>query len=293
MIAVIAGIAVVVVVIAVVAIAYINRSKSTDKAPVKEQVNDEPESCKPQSQDVEEPSTVSEPVEGPVPSEPEKEEELKAFIKPCEPVKVEPSSDVTAKKEPEINKDFMSKLVASKDASEKAAEVPYWVPPTVPDKGPEELEKKLEPMKEEPSAVAEPVEEPAAKDVGAEGPSEIAEAGDSPVDSESDIEGDTYTDYSPEALVRRAAWNKGLRCRRQYGDHAIQVAFVKPKVAVYVLGPSDVIPDEEQVRSEGWTVIRFDTNKVTDGLAEGEEIAEAVKASLHAQKSSKKKSGKK
>ena len=36
--------------------------------------------------------------------------------------------------------------------------------------------------------------------------------------------------------LRRATWNKGLRCRRDYGGHKIPVAFVKGKVAVYVVG---------------------------------------------------------
>ena len=39
-------------------------------------------------------------------------------------------------------------------------------------------------------------------------------------------------EMTPEDIVRRAAWNKGLRCRRDYGPEKIPFAFVKGKVAV-------------------------------------------------------------
>lgn len=89
---------------------------------------------------------------------------------------------------------------------------------------------------------------------------------------------DIYTDNSPEALVRRAAWNKGLRCRRGYGEHEIPVAFVKGKVAVYVTDAGADASIDDVLREEGWTVLRYDAASITDGKQQGEEIAAAVKA---------------
>lgn len=116
---------------------------------------------------------------------------------------------------------------------------------------------------------------------------EPAAAGDAQTEDDAEPGEDIYTDNSPEALVRRAAWNKGLRCRRNYGDHQIPVAFVKGKVAVYVAEPGADDSSDDALRSEGWTVLRFDASKVTDGKAEGEQIAEAVKANAKAAKKRK------
>lgn len=143
------------------------------------------------------------------------------------------------------------------------------------------------PEEQEPQAPAEP----AASDDSqkpADAQTEEASA-DSPSESAEDSEPgeDIYTDNSPEALVRRAAWNKGLRCRRNYGEHSIPVAFVKGKVAVYVTEPGADESVDEALRSEGWTVLRFDADKVTDGKAEGEQIAEAVKANVKTTKKRK------
>ena len=111
-------------------------------------------------------------------------------------------------------------------------------------------------------------------------------------ESEEEFGEDLYTDYSPEAVVRRAAWNKGLRCRRNYGPHNIPVAFVKGKVAVFVDEPGADTSVDAELEAEGWTVIRYDATTVTDGKAQGEEIAAAVKANLRSSKSSKRKSKK-
>ena len=81
-----------------------------------------------------------------------------------------------------------------------------------------------------------------------------------------------------------------MRCRRDYGDYHIPVAFVKGKVAVYVEEPGTEDREvEAKLKEEGWVVLRYDINKVTDGLAEGAEIADAVKANVRAQKAAKKK----
>lgn len=88
---------------------------------------------------------------------------------------------------------------------------------------------------------------------------------------------DTYTDNSPEALVRRAAFNRGLRCRKNYGEHGIQIAFVASRVAVFVQpeGCDDSLDD--RLRSEGWTVLRYSEESIVDGSVQGEEILATVR----------------
>ena len=135
----------------------------------------------------------------------------------------------------------------------------------------------------EPIAESEPTSEPAPNwdDV-----SSVTEESEAAEQTE-----DIYTDNSPEALVRRAAWNKGLRCRRGYGERNIPVAFVKGKVAVYV---DDAEPDtaaDDELRAEGWTVLRYRASDITDGKAQGDEIAAAVKENTKA--AGKKKKAKK
>ena len=95
---------------------------------------------------------------------------------------------------------------------------------------------------------------------------------------------DIWTDNSPEALVRRASWNKGLRCRKDYGPHLIPVAFVKPKVAVYILKEGEVSAESKQeLEKEGWIVLSFLEGDVTDGEEQSVVIKAAVKENLKAQ----------
>ncbi len=108
-------------------------------------------------------------------------------------------------------------------------------------------------------------------------------------ETDGDFEEDVYTDNSPEALVRRAAWNKGLRCRRDYGEDNIPAAFVGAKVAVYVVPKDTDIPAEEKLKSKGWTVLIFDEGEVTDGTAQAETISDTVKEIEKSRKDSKKK----
>ncbi|MDR0509208.1 MAG: 4Fe-4S dicluster domain-containing protein [Candidatus Methanoplasma sp.] len=94
---------------------------------------------------------------------------------------------------------------------------------------------------------------------------------------------DIWTDNSPEALVRRASWNKGLRCRKDYGPNNIPVAFVKPKVAVYILekGEADAAVKKE-LEDEGWIVLSFLEKDVTDGEEQAVKIKAAVKENRRA-----------
>ena len=100
-------------------------------------------------------------------------------------------------------------------------------------------------------------------------------------------EEDLEYNMTPEGIVRRAAWNKRLRCRRHYGIYTIPVAFVKVKVAVYVGGDPDM--HREKLEADKWKVLYFDPEKVTDGEAEAEEIRLAAKEQKKALKKKKKK----
>ncbi len=93
---------------------------------------------------------------------------------------------------------------------------------------------------------------------------------------------------TPETFVRRAAWNKGLRCRRDYGKHKIPVAFVKGKVAVFVDKGEPVTSKDEVLAKEGWTVFHFPEADIVDGAAEAEIVAKAVKENLKASKKKRK-----
>ncbi len=123
-----------------------------------------------------------------------------------------------------------------------------------------------------------------------EKPAEEAAAGEIEGFEESgDEEFDDFDEWAltPEGKVRRAAWNKGLRCRREYGPFKIPVAFVKGKVAVYVGGDAET--NRAALEKKGWVVLSYTEEEVTDGQAQADEMKEVVKSQLRAMKKSKKK----
>ena len=95
-------------------------------------------------------------------------------------------------------------------------------------------------------------------------------------------------ELTSEGKVRRAAWNKGLRCRRNYGPDCIQTAFVKSKVAVFVLESDAKTELDDKLESEGWTVLRFKEADITDGQEQADIIKQAHKEKLRAMKKAKK-----
>ena len=124
----------------------------------------------------------------------------------------------------------------------------------------------------------------------AEAPAEEAAAEE--IEGFDEDSGENFDDYdewelTPEGIVRRAAWNKGLRCRRQYGDYKIPVAFVKGKVAVYVGGNPDA--HRTALEKKGWVILAYREEDVTDGQVQADEIKETVKAQMRAAKKAKKK----
>lgn len=240
----------------------------TEEEPVSEIVEEpETEGAEPQpdwSMVSHDASQVEEPAEEPdVQEEPVIEEpEVVTEAEPAEPVsEVVGPEYAVAEPEPQ--------------AEEPAAEL----------EAPEAFEAEPEIIIEE--APAEPVPEEPAAEIKVDEPAV-------PAESEDEVLGeDIYTDYSPEAVVRRAAWNKGLRCRRGYGEFNIPVAFVKGKVAVYVDSDEPDTTHDAALREMGWTILRYDASTVTDGKAQGDEIAAAVKANMRSAKAAAKKKSKK
>ncbi len=212
---------------------------------------------------------VEEPAEEPVPAVEEQEPEV--VEEPEVPVaEPEPAAEVVEEPVPEpgpvAEPEVVEPEVEQVEPEPEAPAVEVEVPETS--------------VISEPIVESEPVAEPAPNwdDVGS--------ATDSTGDSEQTE--DVYTDNSPEALVRRAAWNRGLRCRRGYGERNIPVAFVKGKVAVYVDDGEPDTSGDDELRAEGWTVLRYRASDVTDGKEQGDEIAAAVKENTKAANKKKK-----
>ena len=141
---------------------------------------------------------------------------------------------------------------------------------------------KVEPK---PEPVPEPVPAPAPV-----APAPVAEPEPAVEEADDDDEEDDGEDYNydltPEGIVRRAAWNKKLRCRRYYGDLQIPVAFVKGKVAVYVdEDESEVRPKLEE---DGWLVLKFTSDDITDGEKQAIIIRDKVKEHMRDMKKAKK-----
>lgn len=75
-----------------------------------------------------------------------------------------------------------------------------------------------------------------------------------------------------ETPVRRALYNKGFRFRRNYGEYKIPVAFVSVKIAVFVTDDRVMDENDDKLLADGWTVVRFEGDKVTDGEKEAEYV---------------------
>ena len=227
---------------------------------------------------------------------------VKEQPKKVEPPKAEPKEEL-----PKLKIMSSREAAMARDARKKEAEAKVEEPAPVEEIKPEPVKEepvkevvpevvvKEEPVKEEPAElIVEPVgwekkpqedEEGPIIEVTPEEPEEeeIEESFDD-FDEDLTIEEDT-----PDALLRRATWNKGLRCRRDYGEHQIPIAFVKAKVAVYVLEEPGDSSADEQLWAEGWIVFRYLESEITDGKEQAEDINKAVKENLRAGRAAKKK----
>ena len=194
-----------------------------------------------------------------------------------------------AKNVPVVEPEVVPKTPVEEPAEEPIPAVeeqePEVVEESVPE--PEVVEPEVEQVEPEPEAPAVEVEVPETSVISE--PIVESEPVAEPAPNWDDVGSATdSTDNSPEALVRRAAWNKGLRCRRGYGERNIPVAFVKGKVAVYVDDGEPDTSGDDELRAEGWTVLRYRASDVTDGKEQGDEIAAAVKENTKAANKKKK-----
>ena len=170
---------------------------------------------------------------------------------------------------PKVEEPAEAAPAAAPKEEPKAAPAPVAEAPKAEVKEEPKPEPVKEAPKEEPKEEAAPViEEAAAAD-----------------DEEFD---DSEWELTPEGKVRRAAWNKGLRCRRNYGPDEIQTAFVKSKVAVFVLESDARTELDDKLEAEGWTVLRYKEADITDGQDQAAEIKQAAKENLRAMKKAKK-----
>ena len=212
--------------------------------------------------------------------------------KPADPAPVE---ETPAEEEiPE-----MPKVMSSQDAAAEAAAVKaeneerLSEQPAPAEETPAEEEKPAEPAPVEEAPAEQPAVAGAAVAVDEDEGENIPEEDSSEIDSGDDdymlsLEDLGLEPDTPETFVRRAAWNKGLRCRRDYGKYKIPVAFVKGKVAVFVDGEVPMTSKDETLAKEGWTVLHFSEADITDGVAEAEVIVKAVKENTRAMKKKRK-----
>ena len=187
---------------------------------------------------------------------------------------------VTAPVEEKTEPPAAEKKVEATAVTEKKVEA---VPEQKPEPKVEVIEKKAEAPVTEKKVEATAVKE---KKIEVAPKPKIEDIDDDKDDESMD---DIWTDNSPEALVRRAAWNKGLRCRKEYGIHTVQIAFVKSKVGVYILERGSVDKDiKAALEEDGWVVLSFFVKDITDGEDQATEIRAAVKENLKALKKKKK-----
>lgn len=268
--------------------------KPAEPAPVEETPAEEkPAETAPAAAVEEAPAAVT-PAEEEKPAEPA----LAAVVEetPAEPAPVEETPAPVEETPAEEEIPEMPKVMSSQDAAAEAAAVKaeneerLSEQPAPAEETPAEEEKPA-PVEEAPAeqpavaGVAVAVDEDEGENIPEEDSSEIDSGDDDYMLSLEDLglEPDT-----PETFVRRAAWNKGLRCRRDYGKYKIPVAFVKGKVAVFVDGEVPMTSKDETLAKEGWTVLHFSEADITDGVAEAEVIVKAVKENTRAMKKKRK-----
>ena len=179
---------------------------------------------------------------------------------------------------------------------EEPAPAAAEAPKAAPAAEPKPAAPKAAPAAEAPKAEEKPAEAPAAAAAAEEKPAEKKEEVEAAAFEESaEDAGDDYDiddsewDLTPEGIIRRAAWNKGLRCRRMYGQYEIPVAFVKGKLGVFVDAEGAASACRKALEDEGWVIVNYSSADVTDGATQAEELKDLMKSQLRALKKGKKK----
>ena len=263
--------------------------KPAEPAPVEETPAEEkPAETAPAAAVEEAPAAVT-PAEEEKPAEPAPAAVVEET--PAEPAPVE---ETPAEEEiPEMPKVMSSQDAAAEAAAVKAENEERLSEQPAPAEETPAEEKPAEPAPVEEAPAEQPAVAGAAVAVDEDEGENIPEEDSSEIDSGDDdymlsLEDLGLEPDTPETFVRRAAWNKGLRCRRDYGKYKIPVAFVKGKVAVFVDGEVPMTSKDETLAKEGWTVLHFSEADITDGVAEAEVIVKAVKENTRAMKKKRK-----
>ena len=284
-----------------VAAAAVADAKESEETPVEE--SEEPKEETPavvtEEEKPAEPAPAAAVEEAPAAATPA-EEEKPAEPAPAAVVEETPAEPAPVEETPaEEEIPEMPKVMSSQDAAAEAAAVKaeneerLSEQPAPAEETPAEEEKPAEPAPVEEAPAEQPAVAGAAVAVDEDEGENIPEEDSSEIDSGDDdymlsLEDLGLEPDTPETFVRRAAWNKGLRCRRDYGKYKIPVAFVKGKVAVFVDGEVPMTSKDETLAKEGWTVLHFSEADITDGVAEAEVIVKAVKENTRAMKKKRK-----
>ena len=271
--------------------------KPAEPAPVEETPAEEKPAEPAPAAAVEEAPAAATPAEEEKPAEPAPAAVVEETPAESAPVEETPAPVEETPAEEEIPE--MPKVMSSQDAAAEAAAVKaeneerLSEQPAPAEETPAEEEKPAEPAPVEEAPAEQPAVAGAAVAVDEDEGENIPEEDSSEIDSGDDdymlsLEDLGLEPDTPETFVRRAAWNKGLRCRRDYGKYKIPVAFVKGKVAVFVDGEVPMTSKDETLAKEGWTVLHFSEADITDGVAEAEVIVKAVKENTRAMKKKRK-----
>ncbi|WP_400226349.1 hypothetical protein [Methanomethylophilus alvi] len=271
--------------------------KPAEPAPVEETPAEEKPAEPAPAAAVEETPAAATPAEEEKPAEPAPAAVVEET--PAEPAPVEETPAPVEETPAEEEIPEMPKVMSSQDAAAEAAAVKaeneerLSEQPAPVEETPAEEEKPAEPAPVEEAPAEQPAVAGAAVAVDEDEGENIPEEDSSEIDSGDDdymlsLEDLGLEPDTPETFVRRAAWNKGLRCRRDYGKYKIPVAFVKGKVAVFVDGEVPMTSKDETLAKEGWTVLHFSEADITDGVAEAEVIVKAVKENTRAMKKKRK-----
>lgn len=271
--------------------------KPAEPAPVEETPAEEKPAETAPAAAVEETPAAATPAEEEKPAEPAPAAVVEET--PAEPAPVEETPAPVEETPAEEEIPEMPKVMSSQDAAAEAAAVKaeneerLSEQPAPAEETPAEEEKPAEPAPVEEAPAEQPAVAGAAVAVDEDEGENIPEEDSSEIDSGDDdymlsLEDLGLEPDTPETFVRRAAWNKGLRCRRDYGKYKIPVAFVKGKVAVFVDGEVPMTSKDETLAKEGWTVLHFSEADITDGVAEAEVIVKAVKENTRAMKKKRK-----
>ncbi|MCL1811441.1 MAG: hypothetical protein FWG41_04415 [Methanomassiliicoccaceae archaeon] len=165
---------------------------------------------------------------------------------------------------------------------ERSEESEYVSEDTIPEHYMEKSEYVLPERSEEPEYVSEDT----IPEHYMEKSAYVVPAGSSDSDAASEAEEEEYDEYlegmedTPNTTLRRAIWNKGLRCRNDYGVHHIPIALVKAKVAVYLETERGDTSIDSTLAAEGWTVFRFLESDITDGEKQANEIKKAARENI-------------